>query len=535
MPRELYGDFIHIKQIGLNFLSNAAKYTEQGSITLRINGSRQWKAGGGAGDSSAPVFLLRIAVEDTGIGIKEEHIGMLFDTFTRVDLPAHRNIEGTGLGLAIAKELAELMSGKITVESQWGKGSVFTLEVPQSIRYDGPMGDYAAAGKVKREAPSFTASGGHILVVDDNKENLLVLSSLLRRTLLTVDTAASGEECLEAVKTKHYHAIFMDYMMSGMDGIETFRRLREENKNFALPVIALTADVRQKMKGLFLEEGFSACLTKPLMWRELEQCLREWLPAELIAGEAGGEVSENPPEKPEDFPPQNPPAFLITPDTSALKDGLARDLSAWGVVLDEGLRYLEVETGLSQYKRLAEYFTENYENARREAATLVDNKDWKNLSFSIHSLKSKAGAVGAADLRDTATHMEKYCVAGDGAYIEAAMPLLLLEWERACKGLEQFIARMDVLTGKAEKDARRTESSGDSSTADTETLLRYIRGHRFSEAEEALNRLLAAVCTSNAQRSAASGEVEKRKLKAVQEKIMTLDFEGAEKLLLGEY
>jgi signal transduction histidine kinase/HPt (histidine-containing phosphotransfer) domain-containing protein len=510
LPQELYGDFVHIKQIGLNFLSNAAKYTGQGSITLRISGSREEKAGE-PGNLSAN-FLLRIAVADTGIGIKEEHLGTLFDAFTRVDLPAHRNIEGTGLGLAIVRELAELMGGRITVESEWGKGSVFALEVPQIIGHDGSA--EKAAGKAKREGPSFTAREGRVLVVDDNQENLLVLRSLLRRTLLTVDTAASGGECLEAVKRKNYHVIFMDYMMSGMDGIETFRRLREENKNFAVPVIAFTADARREMGRRFLEEGFSGCLTKPVMWRDLEQCLREWLPAELVSGRGLEETADFPPEGTEEG---------VVPET--VKDSLAKDLAAWGVLLEEGQRYLEPETGLARYKRLAEFFTENHEAARREVRAMADQKNWKDLNFSVHSLKSKARAMGAADLYTTAVRMEKYCMAEDGAYIEAAMPLFLLEWERASRGLEEFIARMNELTGTAE-EPRREQARGMSRDEDMETLIRSIRNHRWNEAKETLNRLLAAACTGGA-----SGETEKRRLEAVQEKINALDFEGAERLL----
>jgi signal transduction histidine kinase/HPt (histidine-containing phosphotransfer) domain-containing protein len=516
MPRGLYGDFIHLKQIGLNFLSNAAKYTEQGSITLRISGTRQGKAGrDGTGDSPAPKFLLRIAVEDTGIGIKEADRGTLFDAFTRVDLPAHRHIEGTGLGLAIAKELADLMGGQITVESEWGRGSVFVFEVPQVIQDDEPLGrDSASAGRAPGET-FFTAKGGRVLAVDDSRENLLVLSSLLRRTRLTVDTVSSGSECLEALKQKDYHLIFMDYMMSGLDGIETFRRIREENKNFAVPVIVLSADARREMEERFLAEGFSACLTKPVMWRELESCLRQWLPAELIVRETPGEVLEEPPDSPE------------------FREGLARDLAAWGVVLEEGLRYLAPGTGLSQYKRLAEFFTEDYEAARREALVVVDQKNWKDLSFSVHSLKSKARAIGAADLYDTAARLEKYCMAGDGTYIERALPLLLLEWERAYRGLEQFIARMNEVSAPVEAEPRRAGSFGGSSGAymsgarasgaDRETLLRCIRDNRFNEAEEVLTRLLPA-----------ADDAEKRKLMAVREKIRALDFEGAERLLENE-
>jgi HPt (histidine-containing phosphotransfer) domain-containing protein len=199
-------------------------------------------------------------------------------------------------------------------------------------------------------------------------------------------------------------------------------------------------------------------------------------------------------------------------------EGLPGDLAAWGVLPEEGLRYLGPGTGLSQYKKLAEFFTENYRAARQEAAALAAQKDWEGLGFRVHSLKSKAAAMGALDLHVTAARLEKYCAAGDGSYIETAMPLLLLEWERACRGLEGFIQRMDET-----KPAHR-EAPGISGSAGMETLLRYIRGNRFSEAEETLDRLLASV----------SGETERRKLRAVQEKVKALDFEQAEKLLLGE-
>jgi signal transduction histidine kinase/CheY-like chemotaxis protein/HPt (histidine-containing phosphotransfer) domain-containing protein len=508
LPRKLRGDFMHLKQIGFNFLSNAAKYTEQGSITLRISGTRQAKTGK-PGEPSPDVLLLRIAVEDTGIGIKEEHRELLFDAFTRIDLPAHRHIEGTGLGLAVARELAELMGGAITVQSEWGKGSVFALEVPQLIQQDEPMGkEYAlSAGRARREEPSFTASGGRVLAVDDNQENLLVLRSLLERTLVTVDTASSGSECLEAVRQHNYHLIFMDYMMSGMDGIATFRRLREEHQHFAVPVIALTADARREMQARFMEEGFSGCLTKPALWRDLEQCLWQWLPAELVVRREIAEA-DTAPQDPSDFP-------------ETIQDSLAKDLPAHGVLPEEGLRYLEPANGLLQYKRLAEFFTENYGTARKEVLSMAAQENWKDLSFSVHSLKSKARAMGATDLYATAACMEKYCMAGDGTYIETAMPLFLLEWERASRGLEEFIARMNELTGAA---GEPTEYPGVAGDADRETLLRYIRGNRWGEATETLNRLLAA----------ATDEAEKRKLKGAQEKIRDLDFKQAEKLLLGE-
>jgi HPt (histidine-containing phosphotransfer) domain-containing protein len=250
------------------------------------------------------------------------------------------------------------------------------------------------------------------------------------------------------------------------------------------------------------------------MGRDLEQCLREQLPAELVV-RRGFEEPDVPPEGKADQ----------YEGAEKIRDSLAKDLSAWGVLPEEGLRYLEPETGLLLYKRLAEFFTETYEAARREAVNMADQKDWQILRFSVHSLKSKARAMGAADLYATAACMEKYCMAGDGTYIETAMPLFLLEWERASRGLENFITRMNELTGEAKAELRqeRTEAPGISRDADADTLLRYIRGHRWSEATETLNRLLEA-----------ADETEKGKLTLIQEKISALDFEGAEKLLAGK-
>jgi HPt (histidine-containing phosphotransfer) domain-containing protein len=258
------------------------------------------------------------------------------------------------------------------------------------------------------------------------------------------------------------------------------------------------------------------------MWRDLEQCLRERLPAELVTG--GG--LEEPDSLLKNSPDVPPEGKKDRHDDMAEKtrDYAAKDLSARGVFPDEGLRYLEPETGFSQYKRLAEFFTENYESARREVLVMADQKKWEELRFSVHSLKSKARAMGAMDLYATAASMEKYCIAGDGTYIETAMPLFLLEWERACRGLEEFTARMNELTEETGEQAASSGIARDASAgADRETLLRYIRGHRWNEATETLTRLLAA-----------ADEAEKTKFALVQEKISALDFEGAEKLLLEE-
>lgn len=207
LPSELYGDFTRIKQIGANFLSNAVKYTGRGTITVFLDGEKNNASGGDQ-------FLLRIAVQDTEMGIKQDDIPLLFSAFTRLD--QGRRIEGSGLGLSIVKETAALLGGEINVKSEPGVGSIFTAIMPQKILDNSPMGIWKA-GTEREQASSFTAPEGRVLVVDDSAENRLVIKDLLRRTLLHIDTAESGAECLEMVQAQQYHAIIMDYMMPDME------------------------------------------------------------------------------------------------------------------------------------------------------------------------------------------------------------------------------------------------------------------------------------------------------------------------------
>jgi CheY-like chemotaxis protein len=271
LPSELLGDETRIKQVALNFLSNAFKYTEKGGVTLRIRGNSD--KGSSSGNDSPGNFRLCMAVEDTGIGIREEQKSDLFGVFARLDTERFQQVEGSGLGLAIAKELTGLMDGSIGVESVWGRGSVFAVEIPQVVLNAEPMGPWLAGERAAQQKYGFAAPGARILAVDDNAENLGVIKALLERTEIQVDTVSGGAECLEAAQKEQYHAIIMDYMMPGMDGIETFRRLRElSGRNAApeMPVIALTAHAETGTARRFLDEGFAAYLAKPVrgrIWR----------------------------------------------------------------------------------------------------------------------------------------------------------------------------------------------------------------------------------------------------------------------------
>ncbi len=397
LPSVLYGDFIHIKQVVVNFLSNAVKYTEEGSVTLSFSQKN-------ADDQ----MILRIIVKDTGIGIDKNNLKYLFQAFTRGNLPSHRNIEGTGLGLAIAKELTELMNGKIYVDSVLGVGSTFMVEIPQRIENSTPIGKWECAeSTVRPDESRFVAPTGNILMVDDNKENLEVIKLLLKRSLLQIDTAASGSECLLAAGSKQYNIIFMDYMMPGMDGIETLKQLRTSGVN--TPVVALTANAVAGAREMFLTSGFAAYLSKPVMWRELEDVIIKLLPKEFVR--------------------------LNTKDpimNAEIIENLRKRLLNYDISIDEGLKY--VSGDLAQYKALTDIFTEYFDESRTEIETLFMAKDFDNLTYSIHSLKSKALAVGAVELSEIAVKMEKHLRRDDGAYAEAALSLLMFEWRRVVAG-----------------------------------------------------------------------------------------------------
>lgn len=279
IPKTLIGDEVRVRQIITNLLSNATKYTQKGSVTFAVSALE--------GDVEG-MCTLKISVSDTGIGIKEENIDHLFDTFSRFDLGKNRSIEGTGLGLGIVKRLVDGMGGNITVESQYNYGTRFMVFLPQKYKDKTPVGNLevslrekGAAKKKYRER--FHAPNGKILVVDDNATNLLIVKKLLKATQLQIDTADGGRKALSMCEDKVYDLILMDHLMPEIDGIRTLHLLREgETRNKKTKVIALTANAIEGIKDMYLKEGFSDYLSKPIDPALLEEKLLEYLPKESI-------------------------------------------------------------------------------------------------------------------------------------------------------------------------------------------------------------------------------------------------------------
>ena len=279
LPSSLMGDEVRIKQVLLNLLNNAIKYTREGAVVLSVRCER--------GDSNDVSVIY--AVEDTGLGIKKESLPYLFDAFKRVDMQQNHMIEGTGLGLSIVKQLVELMGGTIDVRSIYLKGSTFTVTLKQEIASDAVVGELnlrTRNSKHERVAyqQSFEAPSARILIVDDNEMNLTVEQKLLRGTKVQVDTATSGRKALVMTQSIRYNAILLDHLMPEMDGITCLKEIRSQSGglNRTTPAIALTANAGSKNQALYEREGFDGYLSKPVSGIQLERTLLAVLPEELV-------------------------------------------------------------------------------------------------------------------------------------------------------------------------------------------------------------------------------------------------------------
>lgn len=277
LPSKLYGDDIRIRQVLINLLTNAVKYTRKGTVTFEVTGERN-------GEDE----VLHFAVRDTGIGIKQEDIPKLFSAFERIDEEKNRDIEGTGLGMNISLQLLKLMHTDLRVESVYGEGSRFFFALRQRIVDAEPIGNFQERAKqAAREhtyRASFTSPEGEILLVDDNRVNRRVFCGLLKQTKVQITDVGSGRECLDHIRQKHYDLIFLDHMMPEMDGMETMQHMKEMEDNLCkdTPVIMLTANAIMGAKEQYLAAGFDDFLAKPIDQTKLERLMMHWMPQEKV-------------------------------------------------------------------------------------------------------------------------------------------------------------------------------------------------------------------------------------------------------------
>ena len=404
LPDELLGDEVRVRQILTNLLNNAVKYTEKGSVILKLRGKKQ----------DENTLILTIVVWDTGIGIKPEDKEQLFNKFERLEMDRNSTVEGTGLGLAITHNLIELMGGNIEVESEYGKGSIFTVNIPQKIVSGSTLGDLQT--RLKDNAPgnrpykeSFRAPDATILIVDDTRINLTVAVNLLKNTKMKIDTATSGEEAVNMASKTRYDVIFMDQRMPGMNGTEAFHKIRETENGASkdVPVICLTADAIIGAKERYLSEGFSDYLTKPIDNFALEKLLMKYLPdgkVELINEEVS-EISEE--ENPEEE------AFTV--------------LRSVGIEPRAGLKYCQDDVFF--YKALlAEYAYGELEKAHNLQKS-YEAENWHDYSIYVHSLKSSSKMIGASALSVRAAKLEAAANISDTGTIHTEHDNMMEEYE----------------------------------------------------------------------------------------------------------
>ena len=343
VPETLFGDEVRIKQILINLLNNAVKYTPEGSVSLHME--CEFPDSGEA--------LLVIQISDTGMGIKPEALPHLFDTFQRVDEEKNRYIEGTGLGLSIVKQLVELMGGEISVNSVYSQGSTFMVTLKQGISSDKKIGDLSITGNggmsnTEKFEHSFHAPDARILIVDDNEMNLQVEKKLLAGTDMTIDLALSGQDALSLTLQNRYDVIFMDHLMPEMDGIDCYEKIRTQKggMNVNAPIIVLTANAGGENIELYNNTGFDGYLVKPVSGSQLEEMLLMHLPSEKIIGTKTSEMTGSALNTASRYS-RKKPVLVATSTMIDLPQHVLRDLNVsvipYTVTTDEGVFYDTVD------------------------------------------------------------------------------------------------------------------------------------------------------------------------------------------------
>ncbi|MDR1935791.1 MAG: response regulator [Candidatus Accumulibacter sp.] len=441
LPCRMLGDELRIKQICNNLLSNAFKYTRAGNVDLRVSGERD-------GDS---VWLV-ISVRDTGIGIRPEDMGKLFSDYNQLDAKSNRKIEGTGLGLSITRRMVEMMDGKITVESEYGKGSTFTARIRQQFVTDVPIGALVAKNLQNfnyiEQKTSHNAKRtihplpyAKVLIVDDVVTNLDVARGMLKPYGMRVDCVTSGQEAVDLIRKgkPRYSAIFMDHMMPDMDGIEATRLIREEiGTEYAknVPIIALTANAIVGNEQIFLQHGFQAFLSKPIDIPQLDLALNQWVRDKKLEEERQGGEEETP-----------------APGGTVELAGPRIVKQTWRI---DGL---ELEEGLERFGGDREVFLRTLRSYAANTPALLDQvrrpaeEDLPGYTIVIHGIKSSSYGICARQLGERAEELERAAQSGDFEFVGANNGAFVGAAERLIAGLSAMLGKLDAENRKPGKDA----------------------------------------------------------------------------------
>lgn len=412
IPRNLKGDEVRIRQIIINVLTNAVKYTNVGHVELNVG----WKK------LEGNHMNLLVTIKDTGVGIPSEDIPKLFVAFERLDEKSHKYVEGAGLGLSITKQLIDLMNGIISVESVVSEGSAFRMVIPQEISGDASLGDFYKAmenASKNREQykEKFVAPDARVLVVDDVQMNIDVFKGLLKRTQVQIDTALSGERALKLLEETAYDIVFMDHLMPQMDGEETLHKMRKmDSVNKHTPVVALTANAGVDAEDMYKKMGFQEYLSKPVKGKQLEEMIFKYLKDRKLKNK------------------------LDSREYSYGEDLEVKD----GDFVDR-LDFLDTQAGLSFCNEDRELYLEVLNSFRTQTRILelsktFQEKDWKEYIVQAHALKSTALSIGASELSATAKEMEFAAKESDYEKVEEVHPQMMADYQKLLSKLDAVLS-----------------------------------------------------------------------------------------------
>lgn len=448
LPATLFGDDVRVRQVITNLLTNAVKYTPQGSVTFRMHLKCVIKS---QLISEKDRALIEVSVEDTGIGIREEDLGKLFDSFQRLDEKKNRNIEGTGLGITIVQNLLGMMGSKLNVSSEYGKGSKFSFILDQGIEDGTPIGDFRTrhltnAVLQEENAKNWTAPKANILVVDDTEMNLKVVVKLLKRTLMNVDTVESGTACIERLREKKYHIVLLDHMMPVMDGIETLEIIKKENLASDTTFIVLTANAIQGVRQKYMDAGFDDYLSKPVTGDVLEAMLRRYLPEDLVLdvstdNSASADKADDTQNISADNMQNIPADSVASADNPDNTQNTCADNTSSA---DSDYGKLDIERGLMYCAGSEEFYKEmlqDYLDTDRatELQDLYEKQDLENYRIKVHALKSSSLTLGLTELSNFAKEMEMAAKEENMTYISEHQMKLLEAYRQGLAGIEKYL------------------------------------------------------------------------------------------------
>ena len=437
-PSKLYGDELRIKQIISNLLSNAFKYTMEGKVELTIGF-----------DKTDDFVWMTASVRDTGIGIRQEDISGLFDDYVQMDMSSHRKVMGTGLGLPIAKRLAESMNGDISVESEYGKGSVFTMRIQQKYLTDEVIGPKIAenlknlnyfnqkrrfdAGIQKISLPY-----AKVLIVDDMVTNLDVAKGLMKRYNMKIDCLTSGQEAIKFIRDENirYNAIFMDHMMPGMDGIEATRLIREIGTDYAknIPIIALTANAVVGNEEMFFKNGFQAFISKPIELARLDAVIREW-------------IRDKHTENFEEQPDLDTDAFY-KPEKKYKADWRALGENA-GLNIEKGIERFGGDE--QSYINILKSYLKNTP-ALLEKIRTVNEDLTGDYAIIVHGIKGTSRSIYADETAGMAENLEISSKNGDYDYIKTHNETFIKTAQKLLSEIEKILEQLKTAEVKIKKD-----------------------------------------------------------------------------------